>query len=255
MYVSADRYQRCPELRSAWAPESTDRRARGEALSIMSKRVQGLALCGYPLSSHGSPLRGPGIQMRNPTSLPDAEFIFSERYLGDIRSKSRWFEALGLALLIAGMLPLGYVLGAKTVSFSYIGAAMIIGGVAQILMAFYIRSSSGFVSWLLGGMFYALSGALCYYDPGLASTELTLLLAATLVVSGATRMGLGALTGLLPASGWLTASGATSCVAAILVALAWPANAPWVLGLWLTIDLAFQGAAALIFGLSIRARP
>jgi uncharacterized membrane protein HdeD (DUF308 family) len=192
--------------------------------------------------------------MRDVTSHPDTDIRLSRHYLGDVRSKSRWFAALGIALMAGGVLALGHVLGTTSPSFSYIGTIMISGAVAQILMAFYIRSWSGSVNWLLGGMFYGMAGALCHYDAGLASSALTLLLAAALVVSGALRMIVGAMTRLLQGSEWLVASGVVSCLAAILVALGWPADAPWVLGLWLTIDIAFQGAAALIFGLLMRER-
>jgi len=38
----------------------------------------------------------------------------------------------------------------------------------------------------------------------------------------------------------------------IIVAVGWPADTLWVLGLFLAIDLTFQGASALVFGLTLK---
>jgi uncharacterized membrane protein HdeD (DUF308 family) len=49
------------------------------------------------------------------------------------------------------------------------------------------------------------------------------------------------------------ASGVITGLAGIVVALGWPVNTLWLLGLVLAIDLTFQGVAAIAFGLALKA--
>ena len=47
-------------------------------------------------------------------------------------------------------------------------------------------------------------------------------------------------------------SGIISIIAAVLVALAWPWNGLWLLGIILVIDLLFQGTMLMLLGFSLR---
>ena len=171
---------------------------------------------------------------------------------GEIRSKWGWFVALGVALLILGLFAFSNVLVATFVSVIYVGVVMIVGGVAQIFLAFQVRTWGGFFFWLLSGLLYGAAGLFAFYNPLLAAGVVTLFLAGAMVVAGALRIALGVRSRPLGGWGWVVASGVTTLLVGIIVAVGWPANTLWVLGLFLAIDLTFQGASALIFGLTLK---
>ena len=49
-------------------------------------------------------------------------------------------------------------------------------------------------------------------------------------------------------------AGVLTVLAGIVIAVGWPVNSVWVLGMFLAIDLMFQGWSYIAFGLALRAR-
>ena len=190
--------------------------------------------------------------MRNATIRSTSDPGSFGPLLGQLRSKWRWFVALGVALLILGALALHEAPVTTDDSVEHIGILMVVGAVAQILMAFGIRAWSGFFYWIWSGLVCGCAGAFAFYNPEFVVAALNFLLAACLIVSGALRIWEGADARELGGAGWLVGSGVVSCVAGVLIALGWPPDEQWVLGLWLAIDLTFQGVAILMFGLRFR---
>jgi uncharacterized membrane protein HdeD (DUF308 family) len=174
--------------------------------------------------------------------------LFSEA-----RSKWSWFIALGVALLILGAVAFANLLVATFVSVVSMGAIMTVGAVAQIVMAFRVKTWSGFLLWWLSGLLYGAAGVLTIYNPLLAAGVLTLILAFALLFSGAMRVSVGVRS--RPATGWIwaVASGVMSILVGIIIMLRWPADTLLLLGLVLAIDLTFQGVASLMFGIALRA--
>jgi uncharacterized membrane protein HdeD (DUF308 family) len=171
-----------------------------------------------------------------------------------LRSKWGWFVALGVGLLVLGILAFGNLLAATVVSVFYIGVLMIIGAVAQVVHAFQVRNWGGFFFWLLSGLLYGVAGILTFSNPTLAAVALTLVLAIALVASGILRLMLSLrMRNLYSGWGWIAASGVVTLLVGIVFALGWPADTLWLLGLVLAVDLTFQGIAAIAYGLALRA--
>jgi uncharacterized membrane protein HdeD (DUF308 family) len=168
-------------------------------------------------------------------------------------AKWGWFVALGVALLILGLIAFGNLVLATLASVWIIGALMLVGGVAHILHAFQVKSWGSFLFWLLSGLIYAVAGILTFTNPLLAAAVLTLILGVALLVSGLFRVTIGLRTRPSTGWGWLVASGIVSVLAGLVVALGWPVNTLVLLGLVLAIDLTFQGIAALAFGFALKA--
>lgn len=168
--------------------------------------------------------------------------------------KWAWFVALGILLLALGLLAFANVMLATFASVAFIGGMMFVGGVFQIIHAFQVRQWGAFAFWLLSGLLYAGAGILAFYNPVLAAGALTLAIAAALIVAGAMRIGVGLHARPLAGWGWVVASGVLTLLVGLIIALGWPANALWILGLFLAVDLTYQGAMALAFGLALKAR-
>jgi uncharacterized membrane protein HdeD (DUF308 family) len=52
--------------------------------------------------------------------------------------------------------------------------------------------------------------------------------------------------------GWLLAAGIITILLGLMIAMGWPVNSLWVLGLFLAIDLVFQGWSFIAIGLALK---
>ncbi|MDE1996072.1 MAG: HdeD family acid-resistance protein [Rhizobiaceae bacterium] len=169
-----------------------------------------------------------------------------------IRSKWGWFVALGVLLLLFGAVALGNLFVATVASVYYIGVLMLIGGIVHLVHAFQVRGWDHILFWALSGLIYVLAGAFAFTNPLLASAALTFFLAVTLIIAGTFRVWVGRK--LKPERGWIwiVIGGVVTAIAGFAIALGWPVNSLWVLGLFLAADLIFQGWTLVAFGLGLR---
>lgn len=169
-----------------------------------------------------------------------------------IRSKWGWFLVLGILLLILGGVAFGNLFIATIASVYFIGWMMLISGVVGVIHAFGVKSWGRFFWWLVSGLLYAAAGIFTFYNPTLASIVFTFLLAAALVGSGALRAWVGYQSWDENGSGWIVTAGLVTILAGVVIALGWPVNSLRILGLFLAIDLIFQGWALIAFSLALR---
>ena len=174
--------------------------------------------------------------------------------ISELRDKWGWFVALGILMLVAGALAMANLFLATVASVFYVGTLMLIGGVFQIVHAFGVKSWGRFAWWLLSGLLYAFAGFFTFYNPLLASSVLTLLLAATLLAAGVIRIWIGFERKSEANWGWIVAGGVITALAGVIIAIGWPVNSLFILGIFLAFDLMFQGATDLMLGLALRRR-
>ena len=91
-----------------------------------------------------------------------------------------------------------------------------------------------------------------FYNPLLASAVLTFLLAVALIASGLLRIWVGFNHRPQDGWGWIVAAGVISALAGLVIAMHWPVNSVWVLGLFLAVDLIFQGWSFVALGLALK---
>ncbi|WP_038360076.1 HdeD family acid-resistance protein [Bosea sp. 117] len=172
--------------------------------------------------------------------------------LSTLRAKWGWFVALGALMIIAGLIALANLMLGTLVSVLYIGVMMAVAGVGQIFHAFGVKGWGAFFFWLLAGVLYLVAGAMVFNNPLLAAGVFTLVLGVSLVVAGIFR-GIAAFQ-LRPHEGWgwLAFSAAITLLLGIEIMIRWPVNSVWILGLFLGIDLLFNGVAVLLLGLRLK---
>ncbi|WP_113439762.1 HdeD family acid-resistance protein [Rhizobium cremeum] len=170
----------------------------------------------------------------------------------ELRAKWGWLVALGALTLILGGIALANLFLATVASVYYIGALMLVGGVLHLAHAFQVRGWESVLFWALSGVLYLLAGFMTFSNPLLASAILTLLIGAALIVAGLVRLWVGF--GLKGAGGWgwIVLSGVVTALAGVIIAIGWPVNSLWILGLFLAIDLIVQGWSMVALGLALR---
>ena len=80
----------------------------------------------------------------------------------------------------------------------------------------------------------------------------TLFLAISLIASGLVRMWIGFTSKNLEGWGWVVAGGLITALAGLIIFSGWPVNSLWILGIFLAIDLIFQGITYIAFGFGLR---
>jgi uncharacterized membrane protein HdeD (DUF308 family) len=171
-----------------------------------------------------------------------------------ISSKWGWFVALGVLSILAGMFALTDVVAFTLVSVIFIGAALLVSGIFQVIHAFATKTWGQFGLSVALGLVYVAGGFLIMQEPVQGSFVITLMLLVALVISGVVRIVI-ALRHREMKYWWLMALGGL-CSAAIGVWLfaALPWSGLWVLGTLIAVELLIQGVTWLQFGLALRRR-
>ncbi|MGV8936240.1 MAG: HdeD family acid-resistance protein [Allorhizobium sp.] len=169
-----------------------------------------------------------------------------------LSEKWGWFAALGLILMICGMVAFANLMVATVISVYFLGALMIFGGFLHLVHAFQVKGWERALFWALSGVLYTLAGAMTFQNPLLTSAILTLLIGMALIVAGGFRLWLGFTLKNMRGWGWIVFSGAVTALAGVVVAIGWPVNSLWILGMFLSVDLFLQGSTLLAFAIALR---
>jgi uncharacterized membrane protein HdeD (DUF308 family) len=174
--------------------------------------------------------------------------------IDEVRKHSTWFLVIGIALVILGMVAIGYAVEMTIVSVMFLGWLLIIGGVFEVIHGFSRRPWSGFFINLAGGVLYAVAGLVMVANPALAAVTLTLVIAIILIAAGAFRLFI-AFSTPLHHRGWLILNGAISILLGIMIWSSWPVSGLWVIGMFIGIDMIFDGWTEIMLALSVRSLP
>jgi uncharacterized membrane protein HdeD (DUF308 family) len=169
-----------------------------------------------------------------------------------VQGKWGWFVALGVLLILLGVLALGDTVAVTLISALFIGALFLVGGVFHVIHAFMTKTWSGFLMNLLGGILYAVGGVLIMNEPAQGAVAITLFLIAALVVGGGLRIVI-ALRHREMGGWWLMVlSGLLSIVIGVMLYASLPWSGLWVLGTLIGVELIVQGVTWVTFGIALR---
>jgi uncharacterized membrane protein HdeD (DUF308 family) len=172
-----------------------------------------------------------------------------------LRAKWGWIVALGVVFMIAGVIALGSVVAATTTAVYVVGIMMLMGGFAEIVAAFSVKSWGKFAFWLLLGALYVAAGIIAIMNPLLAAAYLTLMLGAALAVGGVLRIFLAFhMKSAGSPWGWVALSGVITFALGCMIIVQWPASSLFVLGVFLGVDLIFIGSGWITMGLALKKR-
>ncbi len=174
--------------------------------------------------------------------------------IDEVRKHSTWFLVIGIALVVLGMIAIGYAVEMTIVSVVFLGWLLVIGGIFEVIHGFSRRQWSGFFINLLGGVLYGVAGVVMIANPALAAVSLTLLIAIILIVAGVFRL-IVAFSTSLQHRGWLILNGVISIVLGIMIWRSWPVSGLWVIGMFVGIDMIFDGWTEIMLALSVRNLP
>lgn len=170
--------------------------------------------------------------------------------LGELRRRWGLAVGLGLALLVLGAIAVSISAVASLASMIFLGWLLIVSGIVQGIEAFSHRRSH-FSSGLLLATLYVVVGLVIIANPLAAELAFTLLMIAFFLVAGIFRIVAAA---AMPSENrWsLLASGIVALLLGVLLWSGWPFVAFWIVGLYVGIELMFNGWSVMMLGLAGR---
>ena len=159
---------------------------------------------------------------------------------------------IGAVLVIAGFIALGSIIAATLAGVFIIGAAMLVGGVAEIVHGFAMRSWGKFFLWIAIGALYVIAALCVFANPLFAAAWFTLFLGVAMVVLGILRFVFAFHLPTDAPTVLVLISGALSVAIGIYILAQWPTSSLWVIGAFLGVDLVFAGVGWISIGLALR---
>src|SRR5262249_18633919 len=102
------------------------------------------------------------------------------------------------------------------------------------------------------GVLHVILGVMMIEQPLRAAEILTLMLAVAFLVAGSLRV-IAVLTERFSAWPWVLLNGIVTFVLGVAVCRQWPESSLWVIGVFVGIDLIFNGWSWVMLGLTVRA--
>ncbi len=174
--------------------------------------------------------------------------------LDELKKRWGWFLGLGIALIVLGTIALGASVFTTLATVTLIGWLMIFVGVVQVVHAFGVKNWGGFFIDLLTGILYVVVGFLVVANPGATAVTLTLLIAMFLIFGGIFRIATAIIIRFQNWI-WLLLHGVINLLLGILIWQQWPVSGLWVIGLFIGIDLIFNGWSMVMMGLAAKNLP
>ncbi len=171
--------------------------------------------------------------------------------VGGVRRASGWSIALGILMIIAGMIAIFAPLEAGLVVVIVVGWMAVFNGGAQLFYAFSHEAKHRWLEALLG-IIYIIAGIYLLMHPLGGLLAITLLVGSFLVVYGvfalvlAFRMRPGA------GWGWVLFDAIVTILLGILIYVHWPFNTEWVMGTLVGISFIVSGLSRTMVSLAVR---
>ena len=162
-----------------------------------------------------------------------------------------WFLVLGIALVTLGVVAIGSAFFVSIVTVVMFGVLLVIGGVGQVISSFWAGKWGGFLLHLLVGILYLVVGVLIIDAPLESTLALTLLVAAGFMMLGIFRI-IAALSLRFHQWGWPLLNGFVTLLLGILIYKQWPASGLWVIGLFVGIEMIFNGVTWVMLAYDVR---
>jgi uncharacterized membrane protein HdeD (DUF308 family) len=158
-----------------------------------------------------------------------------------VRERWGWFMALGILLIVLGMIAIGGPMASGVAVSLLVGWLLVISGVAHGIHAFQSSGWRGGLVQFLCGLLYLGVGGMMITNPIAGLLALTVTVLVYFVVSGIFKIVLAVRVEHLPQRGWVTVSGILSLLLAIYLGSQFPTSALWVIGMLFGIEMIFSG--------------
>jgi len=170
--------------------------------------------------------------------------------------RDQWwcFLAMGIALVVLGMVCVASPFIATLASVVVLGFLLLAGGVTQVVSSFWSGKWSGMLVHLLIGILYSVVGLMLIDAPLENALLITKLVAIFLIVTGIFDIA-AALAHRFHGWGWVLLNGGVSLLLGLLINHEGPKASLWLIGLFVGLEMIFNGWGWIMLALGLRAAP
>ncbi|MCX5329943.1 HdeD family acid-resistance protein [Streptomyces sp. NBC_00140] len=158
-----------------------------------------------------------------------------------------WLAALGVILVLAGLVGLIYTGVATLTSMLLFGWLLLIGGAVGLLHAIQARGTNFFWLGVVVAALNIAAGVVVIRRPEAAAEALTMFAALLFLTGGVFRLA-GSLVVRGTQFGWTLVQGAFGLLLGILVLASWPSSSKYVIGCFFSLALLFDGLGLIATG-------
>ena len=176
----------------------------------------------------------------------------AEAVLSGIKKASGWSIALGILMILAGLIAMVEPGAFGLVIALVVGWSAIFNGFAQIVYAFRTHGGAHVFLEVILGIIYIIAGIYLLMHPVGGLLALTLLLASFLLVYGIFALVLAFRMRPHQGWGWVLCDGIITILLGALIWKHWPINSEWVVGTLFGISIFISGITRLMGSLAIR---
>jgi uncharacterized membrane protein HdeD (DUF308 family) len=169
-----------------------------------------------------------------------------------VRHASTASIALGVLLIIFGVLALASPFLAAVAINAIVAWMIVLAGIVHLALAFRVHSAGSVIWKLLVGVAYVCFGVYLILHPTLGVVALTLVLASLFLVEGILDLVLYAKMRSFQGSSWFLFDGIVTLILGLLIYMQWPSSAAWAIGTLVGISLIFSGVARVMMSLTVR---
>ncbi|GGT05262.1 HdeD family acid-resistance protein [Streptomyces chromofuscus] len=155
--------------------------------------------------------------------------------------------ALGVLLVVAGLVGLVYTGVATLTSMVLFGWLLLIGGVVGLLHAIEGRGSNFFWLAVIVAALNIAAGVVVLWTPDATADALAMFAALLFLTAGIFRL-VGGLVVRGPQFGWTLLLGAFDLLLGVLVLGSWPSSSQYVIGTFFSLALLFDGLGLIATG-------
>ncbi|MFD7499048.1 HdeD family acid-resistance protein [Streptomyces sp. NPDC059832] len=162
-----------------------------------------------------------------------------------------WLALLGTLLVVAGLVGLVYTGVATLTSMILFGWLLLIGGLVGLLHAIDSRGTDYFWLGVVVAALNIAAGVVVIRHPHGTAEALTMFAALLFLTGGVFRL-VGSVVVRGPQFGWTLLQGAFGLLLGLLVLFDWPHSSLYVLGLFFSLALLFDGLGLIAMGVGGR---
>ena len=182
----------------------------------------------------------------------DSASNIAELEIKAVRERWGWFMALGILMVLLGMIAIGAPLASGVAVNLIVGWLLVISGVAHGIHAFKASGWRGGLVQFLCALLYLGVGWMMITNPVAGLLALTVTVLVYFIASGIFKIILAIRVENLPQRGWVTVTGILSLVLAIYIGSQFPTSAMWVIGMLFGIEMMFSGWAFIMIAMAAR---
>lgn len=175
----------------------------------------------------------------------------TDSLIKQVSKSAGWSIFMGVLTAVIGALMIVYPLAAATASTLFLGCALIVIAVAQVIFAFLSESVGNFFLKLLLGILYGIAGVLLVVFPAAGVVSLTGVLGVMLIAEGVVELFIAFGAPALSGRGWFVFSAISSLLLGVLILAEWPSSSTWAIGTMVGVGALINGITRVVISSAV----